>query len=204
MAPEVLGLLEDDYNYTKAVDIWSLGCLVYKILTGEPPFTWMPHLPLEKYVKGNSLFPEQPLLERGISIDGRSFIAKMLRPVPKTRSLASITLIEEWIVPQLPSFEVPAKKATSISSGQPSTPPGDLTRDNGSGSLQPRSSTNDMSTKLSTDLSIEGPKAKSEMVNNPHAPFIGRILTQKPGLSIPGALEPGAEGRVARRRHCAT
>lgn len=135
MAPEVLGLLEDDYNYTEAVDIWSLGCLLYKILTGEAPFTWMPHLPLEKYVKGQTSFPEQLLLERGISIDGRSFIAKMLRPLPKMRSLASGTLIDEWIVPQV--AEVPMKKAGSTSSSQPSTSPEDLPQYKRTGSLQP-------------------------------------------------------------------
>lgn len=100
MAPEVLGLFDDGFAYTKAVDIWSLGCLLYKTLTRQMPFTSMPHLPLEKYVKGDSAFPEIPLLEKGISIDGRSFISRMLRPIPTTRPLASADLLDEWIIPK--------------------------------------------------------------------------------------------------------
>lgn len=195
MAPEVLGLLEDDYNYTEAVDIWSLGCLLYKILTGEAPFTWMPHLPLEKYVKGQTSFPEQLLLERGISIDGRSCIAKMLRPLPKMRSLASGTLIDEWIVPQV--AEVPMKKAGSTSLSQPSTSPEDLPQYKRTGSLQPTGSTYDMSTKPDTRLSIEEPGPKKEMVSEPRISFISRILTQTTRIICPssfGAKWKGKDG----------
>lgn len=51
MAPEVLrcplkAAPEDNkdqpaLHYTTAADIWAVGCLVYEVLTGAPPFTMM-------------------------------------------------------------------------------------------------------------------------------------------------------------------
>jgi serine/threonine protein kinase len=39
-APEVVGCgIDEEDDYTMAVDLWSLGCVVYKILTKSVPFT---------------------------------------------------------------------------------------------------------------------------------------------------------------------
>ena len=62
LAPEMLvqlGLLDDDdfevgEEYTVAVDIWSLGEIIFRALTGEQPF---PIRSLRAYIKGLHLFP---------------------------------------------------------------------------------------------------------------------------------------------------
>jgi len=35
MAPELV----DDEEYNEKVDVWALGCIVYILLTGAPPFS---------------------------------------------------------------------------------------------------------------------------------------------------------------------
>lgn len=70
-------------TYSSAVDMWSLGCLVYSVLAGHSPFPGSSYLPLGDYVNGRSGFPESPLLEKGVSLAGRSFIFKLMCPWPE-------------------------------------------------------------------------------------------------------------------------
>lgn len=46
VAPELLGLVPRKYmskNYSNAIDMWALGCLVHERLTGEIPFREIEH-----------------------------------------------------------------------------------------------------------------------------------------------------------------
>jgi serine/threonine protein kinase len=38
MAPELLGLVNNKVPYNQAVDVWSLGILLFELLHGFPPF----------------------------------------------------------------------------------------------------------------------------------------------------------------------
>ncbi|KAJ5619468.1 hypothetical protein N7510_003452 [Penicillium lagena] len=99
MAPEVFGLLDDSTessSYTNAVDIWSLGCLLYYALTKRTPFSTF--LSLQAYVKSDAAFPEKPLYEKGVSPSGRAFIQRLLRPSPEERPKASKQLLATWII----------------------------------------------------------------------------------------------------------
>jgi hypothetical protein len=66
-------------------------------LTKITPFSTF--LELQDYAKGHIAFPEAPLYEKGVSIDGRSFIQRLLRPLLDTRPKASEGLLLEWIIP---------------------------------------------------------------------------------------------------------
>ncbi|KAJ5660554.1 hypothetical protein N7507_007005 [Penicillium longicatenatum] len=99
MAPEVFGLLDDSRessSYTSAVDIWSLGCLLYYALTKRTPFSSF--LSLQAYAKGDATFPENPLYERCVSLSGRAFIQRLLLPSPEARPRASKQLLANWII----------------------------------------------------------------------------------------------------------
>lgn len=89
---------KEDSSYTSAVDMWSLGCLLYYTLTKQTPFS--AYGPLENYYKGRTAFPDGPLRERGVSYSGRVFIRGLLNPFPEARPKASIELLTNWVISQ--------------------------------------------------------------------------------------------------------
>lgn len=113
MAPEVFGLVDDwreSSSYTSAVDVWSLGCLLYYVLTKSTPFSTF--LLLQAYAKGDAAFPETPLYKKGVSLSGRAFIQSLLLRSPEARPKASKQLPATWIIdtraiPDPPSALIP-------------------------------------------------------------------------------------------------
>ena len=100
-----LGLFDDDDfeisdEYTVAVDIWSLGEIAFRALTGVSPF---PIKSLRTYVKGTSDFPVQLLQAHSISNEGCDFLKKLMAPMPRTRLSAKDALTHVWIEPPKPS-----------------------------------------------------------------------------------------------------
>jgi len=76
LAPEVI---KGD-RYTKAVDWWSVGILIFEMLTGTPPFTCASIQELfEKIVNSPVNFPKY------VSADARDFISKLLTKDPTKR-----------------------------------------------------------------------------------------------------------------------
>lgn len=77
--------------YSKAVDIWSLGCFLYTILCGFPPFYDDDHhLLTSKILNGDYVFLK-PWWDE-ISLDAKDLICKMLTINPDER----ITIKEIW------------------------------------------------------------------------------------------------------------
>ncbi|KAI9772339.1 MAG: hypothetical protein M1840_001088 [Geoglossum simile] len=111
LAPEVLAQngYFGDYNsgaggeYTLAVDIWSLGEIAFRALTGEQPF---PIRSLKAYVKGTSPFPVEVLQAHGVSEEGCDFLNSLMAPIPKDRLTARDALSHIWIEHQKLSLAV--------------------------------------------------------------------------------------------------
>jgi serine/threonine protein kinase len=99
MAPEVLNYLDAQVTsseYTNAVDLWAVGCIVYRLITGVVPFP--PGTSLVKYCEDKSLFPYDALFDSGVKRDGSRFIRQLLVTDPKDRPSASQALQHQWII----------------------------------------------------------------------------------------------------------
>jgi len=89
-APEVL--LEEQYS--KSVDIWSIGCVLYFMLFGRPPFYSEDDGELEDLAtEGIYEFPEKPV----VSPQAKDLISCLLEKNPSKRLTASQALTHVWV-----------------------------------------------------------------------------------------------------------
>ncbi|MCJ1349791.1 hypothetical protein MMC31_008032 [Peltigera leucophlebia] len=97
MAPEIWLGNEDEEQartYTLAVDIWSLGCVLFRLLTRQLPFP--PENGLRLYWWSKKKFPTNILVENNVSDDGISLVSEMMKSNPADRLNASNALLHPW------------------------------------------------------------------------------------------------------------
>lgn len=113
MAPEITGDLDIDEptsEYDNAVDIWSLGCVIYKIATQHVPFP--SSRDIRRFCDGRVVFPENHLLEK-MSVDGVEFVRKLIVPYPENRLSAENALEEPWLLLENNSYNIKPVKITN-------------------------------------------------------------------------------------------
>lgn len=76
MAPEILK--GESYDY--AVDWWSLGCVIYDMMSGKPPFTGNSHKAIQDKILKNKL-----KLPYYFSMDAKDLLNKLLNKTPEKR-----------------------------------------------------------------------------------------------------------------------
>lgn len=97
-APEISGYYESAEllsGYDQAVDMWSLGCVVYEILTQNVPFA--DSLAILKFCDGRNPFPEDNILHK-VGLEGVAFIKSLIKANPKHRLTADDALKTQWII----------------------------------------------------------------------------------------------------------
>ena len=96
-APEVFGVMdsEEELHYTSAVDLWALGCVIYRLLTLEKPFP-KPSL-LRLYCYNKKDFPVEPLYAKDVSKDAVEIIRQLMRAHPPERLNAETALRSDWL-----------------------------------------------------------------------------------------------------------
>eukprot|EP00756_Hemistasia_phaeocysticola_P010393 Hpha_TRINITY_DN15014_c1_g2::TRINITY_DN15014_c1_g2_i1::g.124368::m.124368 len=92
MAPEVITQQE----YDSTVDIWSLGCTVLEMITGDAPFAHLDCTQIEvlQWICDED---EELTLPSAVSEIVASFVHACLKRAPRERPLASHLLEHEWI-----------------------------------------------------------------------------------------------------------
>lgn len=103
-------------NYSNLVDIWSLGCLVYVLLTSHLPFNGRTQSQMFQKIKSGE-FHESPLNSYKISAEGRDFLCCCLQVDPRMRITAEDALKHPWLseVESFSQESQPSQKVTSLS-----------------------------------------------------------------------------------------
>lgn len=83
-------------NYSNLVDIWSLGCLVYVLLTSHLPFNGKTQQQMFLKIKSGE-YHESPLNSYEISQEGRDFLRCCLTVDPSKRFTAEAALNHAWL-----------------------------------------------------------------------------------------------------------
>jgi serine/threonine protein kinase len=97
MAPEIWGFGQSSSSaYTTAVDLWSLGCLVYYMMTKRVPFPDTRNL--INFVQGLETFPPNSREASNLSVLAVAFMASLLRTNPQDRSTASKAQLHTWLI----------------------------------------------------------------------------------------------------------
>ncbi|PGG98753.1 serine/threonine protein kinase [Helicocarpus griseus UAMH5409] len=96
MAPELFHYVPDldmeSGGYTSAVDLWGLGCIIYRIITGAIPF---PSLLLLRNYCLDAL--KVPLILPPSMGRARGFVEALLQPSPAKRPSAAAALALQWL-----------------------------------------------------------------------------------------------------------
>ena len=100
-APELVALAQKHFDateYDAAVDNWALGCVIWELLVGSPPFDASEEDILFFKILDNSLvFPSY------VSADARDLILALTKTDADSRLLSADALLHDWLAPHLPS-----------------------------------------------------------------------------------------------------
>ncbi|GAX83638.1 hypothetical protein CEUSTIGMA_g11062.t1 [Chlamydomonas eustigma] len=96
VAPEVLGVGDGLKEYSPAVDMWSVGVILFILLSGYSPFDDDNDAVLFEKIKKGTYDADDPIWE-GISKDAKDIVAKLLTVDSSARLSAEQALQHPWV-----------------------------------------------------------------------------------------------------------
>ncbi|KAL9114967.1 MAG: hypothetical protein Q9227_001210 [Pyrenula ochraceoflavens] len=93
-APEIR--FAEKTPHTNKVDLWSLGCVVFKTLTGEVPFP--DKRALDEFCHNPSTFHETLSRLKPVSVLARQFLMSLVDAEPAARLSAEVAMTAPWIL----------------------------------------------------------------------------------------------------------
>lgn len=98
MAPEIFQWVEggddDEFKYTQAVDVWSIGIMLFEFLVGQRPFR--NETALKMYCDRKVKFPAGLLRNYVATFHGCQFVQELLSLDPRSRPSAIQSLSRPW------------------------------------------------------------------------------------------------------------
>ena len=93
-APELLDSIQ---NYDESVDIWSLGCIIFNMVTGIPPFYDSDEDKMYCMIRMGKYEGQIGDYDKNSSEDLKSLISKMICIDPKDRISSEDLFQDKWI-----------------------------------------------------------------------------------------------------------
>jgi serine/threonine protein kinase len=201
MAPEICGLIENlsiesltDKDQF-AVDIWALGEITYRMLTGRPAFSSM--AALVSYSRQPDYLPSGAELDTYVSPVGCDFVRGLLRAHPLTRPGLAAAISHDWIQNRVQPNPLECNPVREVSGHEPAMSGGDVF----GGwttvmSYEPTgSNTTAQPDRRSSPYNFQSPGGESSVGNGfqlpTFQPFVPDMLDTTPG--IPLNVKPSLE-----------
>ena len=108
IAPEVL-----KKNYDEKCDLWSIGVIMYILLTGEPPFNGENDEEILRNVKTGIVNFSSPIFEE-VTKDAKDLLKKLLHITPSKRISAVCALEHPWIKNLAPNMMMKPEIAKKV------------------------------------------------------------------------------------------
>lgn len=86
---------EESTAYTIAVDLWAVGCIIFKLFTQQVQFPSGEYL--KNYCWGENPFPEDLLKANGVGSGAVESFLRLLEPRPSCRLTAEAALKTAWL-----------------------------------------------------------------------------------------------------------